>query len=128
MHDPLAVYRSATQPDAVVMHLASLDRNGDPVLSAVHFNAALNRIEVNKVASLYGTKGGMAKINKMERDGLALYRREKETPGNPQHSGLQLPKGEHSYQERSVTEQPESLDTHPSPEQKIRSADDMRNR
>ncbi|EOV3371228.1 hypothetical protein OSZ62_17040 [Edwardsiella ictaluri] len=127
MHDPLAVYRSATQPDAVVMHLALQDRNGDPVLSAVHFNAALNRIEVNKIASVYGTKGGMAKINKMEREGLALYRREKEAPGNPLHSGLQLPKGEHSYQEPSAREQPDRSDTHPSPEPTIRSADDVRN-
>ncbi|UCQ19348.1 hypothetical protein DCF79_08030 [Edwardsiella tarda] len=127
MHDPLAVYRSATQPDAVVMHLALQDRNGDPVLCAVHFNAALNRIEVNKIASVYGTKGGMAKINKMEREGLALYRREKEAPGNPLHSGLQLPKGEHSYQEPSAREQPDRSDTHPSPEPTIRSADDVRN-
>lgn len=126
MHDPLVVYRSATQPDAVVMHLALQDRNGDPVLSAVHFNAALNRIEVNKIASVYGTKGGMAKINKMEREGLALYRREKEAPGNPLHSGLQLPKGEHSYQEPSAREQPDRSDPHPSPEPTIRSADDVR--
>ncbi|EOV0998732.1 LPD38 domain-containing protein [Edwardsiella piscicida] len=60
-------------------------------------------------------------------DGSVRYRREKEAPGNPLHSGLQLPKEEHSYPEPSAREQPDRSDTHPSPEPTIRSAEDVRN-
>ncbi|MEE3649444.1 MULTISPECIES: LPD38 domain-containing protein [unclassified Brenneria] len=98
MHDPVAVYRSATQDNAVVVLLEASDANGNPVVSAVHMNATLKRIDVNRIASVYGTVGGMVKIQGMEDAGLALYRREKENPDNPHSQGLRLPKEERSYQ------------------------------
>ncbi|NKI76292.1 hypothetical protein Dpoa2040_003635 [Dickeya sp. CFBP 2040] len=98
MHDPLAVYRSATQDNAVVALLEAQDANGNPVVSAVHMSAALKRIEVNRIASVYGTVGGMAKVNGMKEAGLTLYQRKKENPDNPHSQGLQLPKEERSYQ------------------------------
>ncbi|WP_315707523.1 LPD38 domain-containing protein [Brenneria uluponensis] len=97
MHDPIAIYRSATQDNAVVALLEANDVKGNPVVSAVHLSAALRRIEVNKIASVYGTEDGK-KIKTMEREGLILYRREKENPDNPHSQGLQLPKEERSYQ------------------------------
>ncbi|RLM26485.1 hypothetical protein BIY29_05340 [Brenneria alni] len=97
MHDPVAVYRSRTEDNAVVVLLEANDANGDPVLSAVHMNAVRQHMEINRIASVYGTEEGK-KINTMEREGLALYRREKENPGNPLSIGLQLPKEERSYQ------------------------------
>ncbi|EJP3659533.1 hypothetical protein NUR12_001117 [Salmonella enterica] len=96
MHDPLAVYDSATQDNALVLWLDAADKNGDPVLAAVHMNDTKKRIEVNKIASVYGTEEGK-KIRHMERKGLALYRSEKLSRDNPQYSGLQLPKEERSY-------------------------------
>lgn len=96
MHDPLAVYESATQDNALVLWLDAVDREGDPVLAAVHMNDTKKRIEVNKIASVYGTEEGK-KIRYMERKGLALYRSEKLSRDNPQYSGLQLPKEERSY-------------------------------
>ncbi|MBI0552589.1 LPD38 domain-containing protein [Pectobacterium parmentieri] len=92
MHDPLAVYRSSTQNDAVVILLEAQDANGNPVVSAVHMNAKRDRLEVNRVASVYGTVGGMAKVQGMENAGLALYRREKQNPEWLRSRGLQLPK------------------------------------
>ncbi|WP_079907845.1 LPD38 domain-containing protein [Salmonella enterica] len=97
MHNPEAIYRSATESNAVVMLLDAVDKNGDPVVSAVHMNATQKRIEINRVASVYGTKGGMSKANSMDKAGLALYRKEKLSRDNPQYSGLQLPKEERSY-------------------------------
>ncbi|GKW34871.1 hypothetical protein PEC730217_36510 [Pectobacterium carotovorum subsp. carotovorum] len=92
MHDPLAVYHSSTQTDAVVILLEAQDTNGNPVVSAVHMNAKRDRLEVNRVASVYGTIGGMAKIQGMENAGLALYRRKKQNPEWLHSKGLQLPK------------------------------------
>ncbi|NLP70989.1 hypothetical protein, partial [Escherichia coli] len=92
-----AIYRSATERNAVVMLLDAVDKNGDPVVSAVHMKATDKRIEINKVASVYGTKGGMNKANSLDKAGLTLYRKEKLSRDNPQYSGLQLPKEERSY-------------------------------
>ncbi|EPW6346392.1 LPD38 domain-containing protein [Escherichia coli] len=97
MHYPDAIYRSATERNAVVMLLDAVDKNGDPVVSAVHMKATDKRIEINKVASVYGTKGGMNKANSLDKAGLTLYRKEKLSRDNPQYSGLQLPKEERSY-------------------------------
>ncbi|EFF6266525.1 hypothetical protein ABZP15_002017 [Escherichia coli] len=96
MHDPDAIYRSATERNAVVMLLDAVDKNGDPVVSAVHMKAVRSRLEINKVASVYGTENGK-KLKSMEMIGLTLYRREKLSRDNLLHRGLQLPKGEHSY-------------------------------
>ncbi|EOT3440034.1 LPD5 domain-containing protein, partial [Escherichia coli] len=96
MHDPDAIYRSATERNAVVMLLDAVDKNGDPVVSAVHMKAVRSRLEINKVASVYGTENGK-KLKSMEMTGLTLYRREKLSRNNLLHRGLQLPKGEHSY-------------------------------
>ncbi|HIE1976349.1 TPA: LPD38 domain-containing protein [Escherichia coli] len=97
MHDPDAIYRSATERKAVVMLLDAVDKNGDPVVSAVHMKAIRSRLEINKVASVYGTEGGMSKANSLDKAGLTLYRKKKLSRDNLLHRGLQLPKGEHSY-------------------------------
>ncbi|EIW6807182.1 hypothetical protein MF428_005257, partial [Salmonella enterica] len=39
MHDPDAVYQSATEKNAVVMLFDAVDKNGDPVIGAVHLKA-----------------------------------------------------------------------------------------
>ncbi|WP_340507215.1 hypothetical protein [Escherichia coli] len=52
------------------------NKNGDPVVSAVHMKAVRSRLEINKVASVYGTENGK-KLKSMEMTGLTLYRREK---------------------------------------------------
>ncbi|EIF0347724.1 hypothetical protein LD415_001091 [Salmonella enterica] len=97
MHDPVAVYQSATQNNALVLWLDAVDRKGHPVLTAVHMNNERHLIEINRIASVYGPDNGMGKINYMEGQGLALYRNEKLSRDNPLYSGLQLPKGERSY-------------------------------
>ncbi|EHK3858690.1 hypothetical protein EH267_004673, partial [Escherichia coli] len=90
MHDPEAVYQSATHQNSLVILFNLRDRNGDPVISAVHLKAIKNGLEINKIASVYGTERGK-KLSNMERQGLTLYRREKLTPDEDLPRGLQLP-------------------------------------
>lgn len=97
MHDPVAVYQSATQDNSLVLWLDATDRKGKPVITAIHLNSDKDNIVVNRIASVYGPDNGMDKINYMERQGLALYRSDKLSRDNPLHRGLQLPKGERSY-------------------------------
>lgn len=98
MHDPLAVYDSATQDNALVLWLDAVDRKGNPVLAAVHMNSKKDVIEVNRIASVYGPNNGMEKINYMERQGLALYRSDELNPDGSLLRGLQLPKGDRASQ------------------------------
>lgn len=88
MHDPEAVYQSATEKNAVVMLFDAVDKNGDPVIGAVHLKADRKGLEINKIASVYGTKGGVRKINSMDNAGLALYK--KQNPDNQSAGVLQL--------------------------------------
>lgn len=88
MHDPEAVYQSATEKNAVVMLFDAVDKNGDPVIGAVHLKADKKGLEINKVASVYGTKGGVRKINSMDNAGLALYK--KQNPDDQSAGVLQL--------------------------------------
>ncbi|EBS2694797.1 hypothetical protein ZQ65_15205 [Salmonella enterica subsp. enterica serovar Newport] len=88
MHDPEAVYQSATEKNAVVMLFDAVDKNGDPVIGAVHLKADKKGLEINKVASVYGTKGGVRKINSMDNAGLTLYK--KQNPDDQSAGVLQL--------------------------------------
>lgn len=88
MHDPEAVYQSATEKNAVVMLFDAVDKNGDPMIGAVHLKADKKGLEINKVASVYGTKGGVRKINSMDNKGLALYK--KQNPDDQSAGVLQL--------------------------------------
>ncbi|EIE1691074.1 hypothetical protein KHV53_002757 [Salmonella enterica] len=98
MHDPVAVYQSATQDNALVLWLDAVDRKGHPVLTAVHMNNKLHLLEINRIASVYGPDNGMGKINYMEGKGLALYRSDKLNPDGSLFRGLQLPKGDRTSQ------------------------------
>lgn len=98
MHDPVAVYQSATHDNALVLWLDAVDRKGHPVLTAVHMNNKLHLLEINRIASVYGPDNGMGKINYMERQGLALYRSDKLNPDGSLFRGLQLPKGDRTSQ------------------------------
>ncbi|EIZ2110549.1 hypothetical protein MOQ95_005271, partial [Salmonella enterica] len=98
MHDPVAVYQSATHDNALVLWLDAVDRKGHPVLTAVHMNNKLHLLEINRIASVYGPDNGMGKINYMEGRGLALYRSDKLNPDGSLFRGLQLPKGDRTSQ------------------------------
>ncbi|HAF6262432.1 TPA: hypothetical protein G9F11_005152, partial [Salmonella enterica] len=89
IHDPEAVYQSATQDNSLVLWLNATDKKGNPVITAIHMNSDKNKMIVNRVASVYGPMGGMSKINHMESEGLALYR--KKNPEEYRLRGLQLP-------------------------------------
>ncbi|EEP1514208.1 hypothetical protein HAZ28_004761 [Salmonella enterica] len=106
MHDPEAVYNSATQHDALVMLFNAVDANGDPVISAVHLQASKKGIEVNKVASVYGTEGGK-KLRSMEREGLTLY--QKKNPDAQSAGVLQLHGGRDNQGSETKILQPDDI-------------------
>lgn len=107
IHDPEAVYQSATQDNSLVLWLNATDKKGNPVITAIHMNSDKNKMIVNRVASVYGPMGGMSKINHMESEGLALYR--KKNPEEYRLRGLQLPVADGSQGSGTKILQPDDI-------------------
>lgn len=74
--DPVAVMTSKTEPDALVVLIQAKDRNGAPVVVAVHMHAKGVFAEVNKIASVYGKENLNALQRQLDR-GLLYINKEK---------------------------------------------------
>ncbi|MFM5474980.1 LPD38 domain-containing protein [Aeromonas veronii] len=91
LHDPVAVFDSRTESDAKTILVDAVDTSGRPVITAIHLNAKAGRVEINRIASVYGKDNGIGAMERWIDDGLLRYAREKQNPlGTTQ--GLQLPK------------------------------------
>ena len=91
LHDPVAVFDSKTESDAKTILVDAVDTSGRPVITAIHLNAKAGRVEINRIASVYGKDNGVAAMARWIDEGLLRYAREKQNPlGTTQ--GLQLPK------------------------------------
>lgn len=51
---PVAVFKSKTTKGSLVVLIDAKDKSGRPVIVPIHLNVKEGRLEVNKVASLYG--------------------------------------------------------------------------
>ncbi|MFC0268587.1 LPD38 domain-containing protein [Kushneria aurantia] len=78
LHDPVAVFRSRTEHNALVSLVDATDRNGEPVVVALHLRRREGRLEVNRIASAYGMREG--KVGSFVRDGLLAYLNENKNP------------------------------------------------
>lgn len=88
---PLMVFDSATQADSRVV-LTELVHKGKPIVAAVHLNAVESRLEVNKIASVYGRSGIEGWIEREIGAGRLRYIDKKRSfAWSRELSGLQLP-------------------------------------
>lgn len=92
--DPIAVFRSRTQENSLVVLTEIIDeKNGDNAIVAIRLDAKENRganeHEINAVSSIYGRPSGQ--IEGFMRDGLALYVNQKKSRAYARSKRLQLP-------------------------------------
>ncbi len=74
LHDPIAVFESDTEANALAVVVDTQDANGNPVMAALHLNRlGQGRIEINKVASVYGDVSGGEKFAGMADKSLTRY-------------------------------------------------------
>ena len=90
--DPVMVLKSDTVPNAFVILTEMDDLNGRPIVAALHLNKKKNRLDVNRITSIYGrnrikyfleeqaAKGNIRYINKIKSQNWSTSR------------GLKLPK------------------------------------
>ena len=91
LHDPIAVFDSKTEQGAKTILIDASDASGRPIITAVHLNAKAGRIDINRIASVYGKDNSHRVLMGWVEEGLLRYAKEKQNPlGTTQ--GLQLPK------------------------------------
>lgn len=94
MENPVAVLKSATQKDSLVIFTEFLDTSGNPVMVPIHLDKA-GRIGIsNEIASMYGRGGFEQFIERQRKLGNILFEDEKRTLQQLPASGLQLPRVE----------------------------------
>ena len=94
LENPVAVLKSATQRDSLVVFTEFLDAQGNPVMVPIHLDKA-GRIGISKeVASMYGRGNFNKFIEEQRKLGNILFEDEKRTLQQLPVEGLQLPKME----------------------------------
>jgi len=86
MHEPLAVFRSGTQLDSMVV-LTEMQEQGKPVVAAIHLDSTQGHLRVNKIASVYGKNNSLGLFS-----GDILYADKTKIGKWSTTRGLQLPK------------------------------------
>lgn len=86
MHEPLAVFRSGTQLDSMVV-LTEMQEQGKPVVAAIHLDSTQGHLRVNKIASVYGKDNSLGLFS-----GDILYADKTKIGKWSTTRGLQLPK------------------------------------
>ncbi len=75
LEDPVAILRSATQPNSLVIFTELLDSQNRPVMVALHLDKDGVIGLTNEIASVYGRKGFAEFIDQEKKAGRLLYER-----------------------------------------------------
>src|SRR5699024_4523960 len=89
LHDPLLVFNSKTQANALVALTEYHDANGSPVVVALDLRPTDKSYEINRIASVYGRKGRNPLVGWIK-EGKLAYKSER-ADKSPVLRGLQLP-------------------------------------
>lgn len=89
LRDPMAILKSKTQNDSLVVLTEWNDTHGDPVIVAVHLNKRGDITVENRIASAYGKKNFEALLG--ENGENILYTKNNKSIAEPSADRLQLP-------------------------------------
>lgn len=89
LHDPLAVFRSSTHQQSLVVLTEERDAQGATVIVAIDLRPTDKSYEINRIASVYG-KDDAKIFAKWAKEGLLAYKSERASE-SPALDGLQLP-------------------------------------
>ncbi len=91
LRDPIMVFESESAPNALVV-LTELEKDGKPVVVAVHLERRETRHEVNRIASVYGKRSAVTLVNWAEQ-GRLRYANKQKSLAWLQSTGLRLRRG-----------------------------------
>ena len=90
--EPVMVFKSATTPNAYVILTEMTDKNGDSIITAMHLNRYQDRININRIASVYGKENIGNFVNKQTDAGNLIYADKNKSQQWSTSRGLRLPK------------------------------------
>ena len=90
--EPLMVFKSATVSNSYIILTEMEDMNGDAIIAALHLNKTENRLNVNRIASIYGKYNVAKFIAEQTRRGNLKYLDKIKSQKWSTSKGLQLPK------------------------------------
>ena len=78
LFNPVAVFKSTSELDSLVVITELLDRRGQPIIVPVQLNTESGRYKVNNISSAYGKDNAQAKMEEWAKDRrLVYYNKEK---------------------------------------------------
>ncbi len=89
LHDPLAVFHSASEKGSLVILTEERDGNNQPVVVALDVRPTDKSFDVTRISSIYGKESAAAFAN-WSKDGLLAYKSDR-AEKSPVLRGLQLP-------------------------------------
>ena len=90
--EPIMLFKSATTPNAYVILTELSDKNGNSVVAALHLNRMQNRVNVNRIASVYGKENIENFVRKQAEAGNLIFADKNKSQQWSTSRGLQLPK------------------------------------
>ena len=90
--EPIMIFKSATTPNAYVILTEISDKNGNSVVAALHLNRMQYRINVNRIASVYGKENVENFVRKQTEAGNLIFADKNKSQQWSTIRGLQLPK------------------------------------
>lgn len=90
--DPIMIFKSATVNNAFVILTELTDKSGNDVVVALHLNKKNNRLDVNRIASVYGKEGISKFAIEQFKNGNVLYVDKIKSQKWSTSKGLYLPK------------------------------------
>lgn len=88
--NPVAILKSYTQPNSMVIITEMIDADNRPVIVPIHLDKNGNIGISNEVASAYGRSGYSQFINQSRKDGMVLYENKNKGLASLPADGLQL--------------------------------------
>ena len=90
VENPVAIFKSDTQPNSLVVFTEFLDDKNNPVMAAFHLDKDGRMGISNEVASYYGRKDFDKFVDTNRKKGNVLYEDKKRSPSSLPVNGLQL--------------------------------------
>ena len=90
--DPIMIFKSATVPDAFVLLTELTDKAGNDVVVAMHLSRKMNRLNVNRISSVYGKENITNFVKAQTANGNLKYMDKNKSQNWSTSRGLQLPK------------------------------------
>ncbi|AZS49666.1 hypothetical protein DM558_02215 [Entomomonas moraniae] len=92
LSDPVAVFKSNTEENSIVVLIDAVDGSNRSVIAAIHLDYAEKRnIQINKIASVYGKDSIDGFVKREVKNDRLLYSRNEESQNLVRSDGLQLP-------------------------------------